>query len=58
MIYARAWFRHRLATEMMGDDIRSARWLDAQSVTGDAHDVPERQRRMLNEINSICWTRI
>src|SRR5262249_50299510 len=49
------WFRHLLATTMLASgDLRSTMeqggWLDARSVMGYSHDVPQRRRALVGQM--------
>lgn len=52
------WFRHLMATKLLQiSDIKTVMeqggWLDARSVMGYAHDVPDHRRRALEQIESF-----
>jgi hypothetical protein len=51
------WFRHRLATLMLGKDPRATMeqggWLDMRSVIGYSRDVPEYRRQPVAEMDEV-----
>jgi site-specific recombinase XerD len=51
------WFRHMLATRWVRKDLRAAMdqagWLDARSALGYTHDLPERRRELVAELDEL-----